>query len=166
MAYSPLTWVEKSTKVGPTNMNHLELGLQAAAAVADAALPTPAGTNGQFLKKVGGVWVPTSFAASDIPNYPADVTKALRGDGTWGTTPSNKITTSSFSGGPPGSPTDGDIWIASSVDGNGTRWHFQYNAGSASANKWEFIGGAPIMFGGTPLAVVNTKTQVGASGYY
>jgi hypothetical protein len=71
MAYSPLTWVEKSTKVGPTNMNHLELGLQAAAAVADAALPTPAGSNGQFLKKVAGVWVPTSFAASDIPSYPS-----------------------------------------------------------------------------------------------
>jgi hypothetical protein len=87
MAYSPLTWVEKSTKVGPTNMNHLELGLQAAAAVADAALPTPAGSNGQFLKKVAGVWVPTSFAASDIPSYPSDATQVLKGDGTWSKPP-------------------------------------------------------------------------------
>lgn len=83
MAYTPTTWVEKVTKVGPTNLNHLETGLQSAAAVADAALPTPAGTNGQFLKRVAGVWVPTSFAATDIPNFPTDSTKALLGDGTW-----------------------------------------------------------------------------------
>lgn len=97
MAYAPTTWVGGVTKVGPTNLNHLEGGVQAAAAVADsasaaaaaaqttasAALPTPAGSNGQFLKKVGGVWVPTSFAASDIPNFPSDASKVLAGDGTW-----------------------------------------------------------------------------------
>lgn len=55
-----------------------------------------------------------------------------------------KITTSPISGGPPGSPNDGDIWIATGVDGAGARWSFQYNAGSASAYKWEFIGGPPI----------------------
>ena len=56
-----------------------------------------------------------------------------------------KITTSAFSGGPPASPSDGDIWIASGVDSNGTRWQFQYNAGSSSAYKWEFIGGIPMV---------------------
>lgn len=55
-----------------------------------------------------------------------------------------KVTTSLLSAGPPASPADGDIWIATAVDANGTRWHFQYNAGSASAYKWEFIGGAPL----------------------
>jgi hypothetical protein len=54
-----------------------------------------------------------------------------------------KTTTSTLAGGPPGSPVDQDIWIATAVDANGTRWAFQYNAGSASAFKWEFIGGAP-----------------------
>lgn len=54
-----------------------------------------------------------------------------------------QITTSALSGGPPSSPTDGDIWIASAVDANGTRWMFQYNAGSASLYKWEFVGGPP-----------------------
>jgi len=68
MPYSPTVWVEKVTAVGPTNLNHLETGLQAAAAVADAALPVPAGSNGQFLKRVGGVWVPTTFGISDIPD--------------------------------------------------------------------------------------------------
>lgn len=56
-----------------------------------------------------------------------------------------RVVTSAMSGGPPASPVDGDIWIASAVDGNGTRWQFQYNAGSASAYKWEFIGGAPLL---------------------
>jgi hypothetical protein len=83
MSYSPTSWIEKVTKLGPTNLNKLELGVQATAVVADAALPTPAGSNGQFLKRVGGVWVPTSFSASDIPSFPTDATKALLGDGTW-----------------------------------------------------------------------------------
>lgn len=55
-----------------------------------------------------------------------------------------KTTTSDFSSGPPSNPSTGDIWIASNVDGNGTRWQFQYNAGSVSAYKWEFIGGPPV----------------------
>ncbi|MDQ2983104.1 MAG: hypothetical protein M3R70_04140 [Actinomycetota bacterium] len=42
MAYSKTTWQEKITQVGPTNMNKLENGLEAAAAVADAAIPKPA----------------------------------------------------------------------------------------------------------------------------
>lgn len=54
------------------------------------------------------------------------------------------ITTSAISGGPPANPTDGDIWIASGVDSNGVRWQFQYNAGSSSTYKWEFIGGARV----------------------
>jgi hypothetical protein len=54
-----------------------------------------------------------------------------------------KITTSSLAGGPPGSPADKDIWVATGVDANGTRWQFQYNAGSGSSLKWEFIGGPP-----------------------
>lgn len=55
-----------------------------------------------------------------------------------------RVVTSAMSGGPPASPVDQDIWIATAVDGNGTRWAFQYNAGSASASKWEFIGGPPL----------------------
>lgn len=49
---------------------------------------------------------------------------------------------SAMAGGPPASPRDKDIWIATDVDANGTRWMFQYNATSASPYKWEFIGGA------------------------
>lgn len=56
----------------------------------------------------------------------------------------NKITVSTLAGGPPGAPSDGDIWVATNVDGSGIRWQFQYNAGSASTYKWEFIGGPDL----------------------
>jgi hypothetical protein len=54
-----------------------------------------------------------------------------------------KITTSAISGGPPASPSNGDIWVAV-VNTSGVRWTFQYNAGSASAYKWEFLGGSAL----------------------
>lgn len=56
-----------------------------------------------------------------------------------------KITSGAFSSGPPGSPNDGDIWMATNVDGNGAMWMFRYNAGSASTYKWEFAGGSPVV---------------------
>lgn len=68
-----------------------------------------------------------------------------------------KITTSAMSGGPPASPSDGDIWIATGVDANGTRWQFQYNAGSASAYKWEFIGGSAL---GSDVHTSETNTTL------
>lgn len=43
MAYAPTTWVEDVTTLGPTNLNHLELGVQAVGVVADAAIPKPIG---------------------------------------------------------------------------------------------------------------------------
>lgn len=56
------------------------------------------------------------------------------------------ITVSDFASGPPASPSSGDIWVATNADSlaDGIRWQFQYNAGSSSAYKWEFIGGPPV----------------------
>lgn len=54
-----------------------------------------------------------------------------------------RITTSAMSGGPPASPTTGDIWIATAVDGNGTAWHFQYDS-TQTTYKWIFIGGPAV----------------------
>ncbi len=54
-----------------------------------------------------------------------------------------KVTAQTIASGPPASPSDGDIWIATSVDANGTVWQFRYNA-SETTYKWEFIGGPPI----------------------
>lgn len=57
-----------------------------------------------------------------------------------------KITTSALSGGPPASPADTDIWIATGVEStyNG-RWVFQYDSAEASANKWKFLGGEEVI---------------------
>jgi hypothetical protein len=50
----------------------------------------------------------------------------------------------------PGSPQDGQI-VAYKADATaGVIWLFRYRAGSASAHKWEFIGGSPL------YAVVDT----------
>lgn len=86
----------------------------------------------------------------------ANSTTFLRGDQTYAAPPGSKTTVSLLSGGPPGSPSDGDIWIATAVDANGTRWQFQYNAGSASAFKWEFIGGPRY---GTTIATSEATTS-------
>jgi hypothetical protein len=44
----------------------------------------------------------------------------------------------------PGSPVDGQhiIYVADAT--NGVLWPLRYNAGSASAYKWEFVGGSPL----------------------
>lgn len=41
-------------------------------------------------------------------------------------------------------PADGDEAILQVDATNGIDWRFRYNAGSASAYKWEFVGGSPI----------------------
>jgi hypothetical protein len=70
----------------------------------------------------------------------------------------SQITTSALSGGPPASPNDGDIWIATAVDANGARQAFQYNAGSGSALKWEFIGGFSQVV--SPVGSITTASAV------
>jgi hypothetical protein len=45
----------------------------------------------------------------------------------------------------PASPVDGQIAIlVDSLTNPSYQWMFRYNAGSTSAYKWEFIGGAPL----------------------
>lgn len=91
--------------------------------------------SGKEWYKTGGAW---GIILSDIDSTTTGTLPVSRVVG------AVKITTSSWAGGPPASPSDKDIWIATGVDANGTRWQFQYNAGSASSFKWEFIGGPPV----------------------
>lgn len=55
-----------------------------------------------------------------------------------------KYTYGTMAAGPPAGAAQNDIWVATDVDANGVCWVFRYNAASASANKWEFIGGDPL----------------------
>jgi hypothetical protein len=52
---------------------------------------------------------------------------------------------------PPANPATGDLWLLPADAANGVNWVFRYNAGSASASKWEFVGGPPV--------VVDIETQ-------
>jgi len=61
---------------------------------------------------------------------------------------------------PPASPNDGDLWLLPADATNGVMWLFRYNAGSASAYKWEFIGGPAL------VAKIDTdETFAGGSVY-
>jgi len=44
---------------------------------------------------------------------------------------------------PPATPSDGQLWRMSPAAG--IVWTFRYNAASASAFKWEFVGGPPLL---------------------
>lgn len=70
---------------------------------------------------------------------------------------------------PPGSPVDGQFWLLPADAANGVNWLFRYNAGSASAYKWEFAGGPEaVVLGGAldttttayPTFVLGTHTPV------
>lgn len=146
-------------------------GTNAAMDAIDAALLTvqqgatakPAGiAAGEVPVWNGAAWVrssATNVAPTSLGSGAPDATKFLRGDGTWAAA-GQKTTTSTLAGGPPVAPSDGDIWIATAVDANGTRWQFQYNAGSASAYKWEFIGG-PVL-----VSAVDTPEGQASTGAY
>jgi hypothetical protein len=55
--------------------------------------------------------------------------------------PSHRLLVTSL----PVSPYDGQEVLYQANVGNGIVWHFRYNAGSASAYKWEFLGGGPLL---------------------
>lgn len=65
-------------------------------------------------------------------------------------------------------PVDGDEAYVIIDAAAGVIWHMRYNAGSASAYKWEFLGGADLtqdtlLGGGFPFSGF---TQIGATGWF
>jgi hypothetical protein len=119
MAYTPTTWVNRVTTLGPTNLNKLEQGVANAAAVADSAM------------SAGADAIPSTQkgAANGIASLDANGHVPAAQQAYYGTVP------------PPG-PQDGDEWIFPADATAGVMWRFRYNAVSASAYKWEFVGGA------------------------
>jgi hypothetical protein len=71
---------------------------------------------------------------------------------------------------PPASPADGDLWCFPADATNGVIWMFRYRAASASAYKWEFVGGPPtsaVVVPAEPVSAVSTwanATTVGPDG--
>lgn len=71
----------------------------------------------------------------------------------------SKRTTSTYAGGPPGAPSEGDIWIATGVNlgsvGGVGRWQFSYNA---AGGYWAFIGGPQLLFSSPSTSANNGST--------
>lgn len=61
----------------------------------------------------------------------------------------------------PANPTDGQevYWLADAT--NGVMWRFRYNGTSASAYKWEFVGGPPL-YSEVTTAETTTSTTFAA----
>lgn len=75
------------------------------------------------------------------------------------------IPTAQIGANPPGGPTDGMLWILPADSTNGVSWMFAYDS-TQTTYKWRFVGGAPMFVSGNPNAVINTLTQVAATGIY
>lgn len=127
------------------------------------------------------------IAPSKLAGYPADATKFLSGAGTWVTPTSGSLPAGGATGQPlvknsatnydttwgsfpvtpppprvtslPVGPADQQecVYVADAT--NGVLWHLKYNAGSASAYKWEFMGGAAMR------AEVLTDQAASGTGY-
>ena len=58
----------------------------------------------------------------------------------------------------PGSPIDGQVIYYNADSTNGVVWQLRYRSASASAYKWEFIGGSPLV-----STVVTSETTTSTS---
>jgi hypothetical protein len=62
----------------------------------------------------------------------------------------------------PAGPVDGQQCYYLADAANGVLWHLRYNAGSASAHKWEFVGGGALLAG--PSGSLTTSTATSGNG--
>lgn len=62
----------------------------------------------------------------------------------------------------PGSPADGQecYFQSSAMATDGVAWHLRYRSASASAYKWEFLGGAALLTGSVNARTVTSTTYV------
>jgi hypothetical protein len=72
--------------------------------------------------------------------------------------------TVTYSTTPPANPNDGDQWILPADPTAGVNWRFCFNASSASAYRWEFIGGPSLAAGPAGSMTVTTTTLTDLTG--
>ena len=120
--------------------------------------------NGGVKLDYKGSWTAGSYTDGDVVVYQGTTYMCVRPTSAAPVPWPLASGSASYGTSPPANPVDGQIWMLP-LD-TGVVWQFRYNATSASAYKWEFIGGSGWYMYGTPNAVLNTLTQVGATGYY
>jgi hypothetical protein len=92
---------------------------------------------------------------SKLAGFPSNSQVVLKGDGSWGTL------VIPYGISLPASPTDGqEAILVDSITNPSYQWRFRYNAGSASAYKWEFIGGAEAS-----VEILTSEVRTAGSGY-
>ncbi|HEY2371969.1 MAG TPA: hypothetical protein VGH82_05430 [Gaiellaceae bacterium] len=147
-------------------MNHLETGVQAAAATADAAIPKPSSpSSNDGLVFNGTSWVNAKLVDANVSASAAIAYSKLQLAGsvinndiavgaaiaaTKLNIPSKSWQTLKgdgtyggldFGTSFPGSPSDGDEYVYVADGTNGVYWHFKFRN---STSKWIFVGGAPL----------------------
>lgn len=136
MSYAPTLWINRLTTLGPTNLNKLENGLKAVGDAADTGIANAATAQA------------TAAAAQTTANAAIPATQKAAANGVASLDANGRIPAAqriSYGTTPPASPNDGDEWILPADATNGVMWRFRYNAASASAYKWEFVGGSPVL---------------------
>jgi len=104
-----------------------------------SGVPQPV-VNGQWVKGVGGAAVWAAITPADVANIP------------YGTSL-------------PGSPYDGqEAILVDSTTNPSYQWRFRYNAGSTSAYKWEFVGGAETIARSATNVSTTSTTSVDLGG--
>lgn len=119
MPYSKTAWVNGSPPfINAADLNNIEDGVSKAPYGPDASAGWVPVGNGS------GGWVYEQLPASSIAGYPSDATKALLGDGSWGTT--GGITSGVLASRPTASSNSGKLYYATDQDvlyfSNGTSW--------------------------------------------
>jgi len=106
----------------------------------------------QFRRGTASQWTTSNpLLAQGEPGLETDTLKWKVGNGTqnWAALPYTLGATAPISYGTtlPGSPTDGqEAILVDSTTNPSYQWRFRWNAGSSSAYKWEYTGGAPVSY--------------------
>ena len=132
MTYTPTAWVDNVTLVDAAKMNKIEQGIAGITGVDYIGTYNPATAYkpGDVVVHNGVEYlaVNPSTGSTPPPRSPPTVITPVTGYGT----------------SLPASPVNGEEFILVDSTTNPTyQWRFRYNAGSSSAYKWEFVGGAP-----------------------
>jgi hypothetical protein len=138
----------------------------------DLVVTAPTGTYTQAIEAVPGSYFPPSPALNDaliwngttwinqkLVNANIDPAAAIDGSKLADSSIFGRKVQFSVGATPPGSPANGDLWQLPADATNGINWLFRYNAGSASAFKWEFVGGPPVL-----VQVAANQTLPAATG--